>query len=341
MEATTGCRRCGGSVDRREGEAATASLCSSCDASDRLKALVEPFTDPDDQGRDAMAEEIVIDLSDANLARLAADEEADVDLERVGPDARPQRGPSIRDLRRNDAASLTVVAEPPAPVAAPPTGPTPPEPVGAGAVGSEPGMISPMTTPGIPPRDTTPEAPRPDATSGPRDGIGDLFPSVSIVHSVLDGRNGLGIDVLHDRAVPGCPKPIDRVVIAPSGVWVIDAFEFAGRVVTPPPPRRFRPERPRLVVGGRTREDLIADVHCRVGVVRGLLAEVAPDVPVHGCLCFRVQDMGRGTPPFTVDSVLIAGRSDLASALGASNVITAERRPTILAALDAGLAVGA
>ena len=160
----------------------------------------------------------------------------------------------------------------------------------------------------------------------------------STTPSVLESDRAKGIDVLHDRVAPGCGKPIDRLVIAPTGVWVVDAFEFAGRVAPPESGRWWHRSSSRFVVGGRNRMDLIGEVQCRVGAIRGLLAPVAPAVPVRGCLCFQTHDMGRGAPPFVVGGVLIAAPPDLVVALAAGGPVDGSLRTTILAALEGTLA---
>jgi hypothetical protein len=92
-----------------------------------------------------------------------------------------------------------------------------------------------------------------------------------------------GLTVLHDLRIPGTRANIDHVAIAPSGVYVIDAKRYRGRI---------RVEKPwfgkaRLMIAGRNRTKLIAGLDKQVKLVGETLAASLPaEVPVHGCLCF-------------------------------------------------------
>jgi len=91
-----------------------------------------------------------------------------------------------------------------------------------------------------------------------------------------------GVAFLHDRRMPGSRANIDHIAFAPSGVHVIDAKRYSGRI------RVTRPlfGSPRLLIAGRDRTGLIAGLERQVAAVRGALAEIGETVPVHGCLCF-------------------------------------------------------
>jgi hypothetical protein len=88
--------------------------------------------------------------------------------------------------------------------------------------------------------------------------------------------------VLHDRRIPGSRANIDHVAIATSGVWVIDAKRYTGKV------QISRPlfGQPRLTIAGRDQTKLIDGLDGQVKVVRGALASITPGVPVLGALCF-------------------------------------------------------
>src|SRR4029079_13824177 len=58
------------------------------------------------------------------------------------------------------------------------------------------------------------------------------------------------IRVLHDRRVPGTRGNIDHVVVAPAGVFVIDAKRYEGRIEVRNRCNIFRPNH-RLYVGRR------------------------------------------------------------------------------------------
>jgi hypothetical protein len=90
------------------------------------------------------------------------------------------------------------------------------------------------------------------------------------------------VALLHDRRIPGRASNIDHIAFAPSGVYVIDAKRYRGKVVL----RRPLFGAPQLRIAGRDRTSLLAALEKQVTVVRAALAPLADDVPVHGCLCF-------------------------------------------------------
>lgn len=88
--------------------------------------------------------------------------------------------------------------------------------------------------------------------------------------------------VLHDRAIPGSRANIDHIVIAPSGVWVIDSKRYKGKVAVVKPLLA----RTKLTINGRDKSKLIDGLAQQVALVKDVMAEVAPGVPVRGALCF-------------------------------------------------------
>jgi hypothetical protein len=91
-----------------------------------------------------------------------------------------------------------------------------------------------------------------------------------------------GVVPLHDRRMPGSRANIDHLAVAPSGVYVIDAKRYRGKIEV----RRALFGRPRLMIGGRHKPKLVESLARQVEAVRAALAEIAPDTPVHGCFCF-------------------------------------------------------
>lgn len=77
------------------------------------------------------------------------------------------------------------------------------------------------------------------------------------------------------------------VVVAPSGVWVIDSKRYKGKVAVVKP--LFA--RTKLTINGRDRSKLIDDLAQQVELVKAVMTEVAPNVPVRGALCFVDSDM--------------------------------------------------
>jgi Nuclease-related domain len=61
---------------------------------------------------------------------------------------------------------------------------------------------------------------------------------------------------LHDRRIPGSRANIDHIVVAPSGVWVIDAKAYKGKVERRDVGPSWRSE-VKVFVGGRDRTTLV------------------------------------------------------------------------------------
>lgn len=88
--------------------------------------------------------------------------------------------------------------------------------------------------------------------------------------------------VLHDRRMPGSRANIDHLAIVPSGVYVIDAKRYKGKIEVRKP---FFGEA-KLVIGGRDKTKLIAGLERQADAVRAAVAPLAPEVRVNKCLCF-------------------------------------------------------
>jgi hypothetical protein len=118
----------------------------------------------------------------------------------------------------------------------------------------------------------------------------------------LDRLTENGAVVLHDRRIPGSRANIDHLVVAPSGVWVIDAKNHAGKVELRDRGGWFRRDH-RLFVGGRERTKLVVGMTKQVEAVA--LAVEDTNVPIYSVLCFTGAEWGLFAKPFVVDDVLV------------------------------------
>lgn len=85
---------------------------------------------------------------------------------------------------------------------------------------------------------------------------------------------------LHDRRIPGSRANIDHILIAPTGVWTIDAKNYTGKLETR---RRGR----ELWIKGRNRSKLLEQARRQTAVVADVLADAGlATVPVRPALCF-------------------------------------------------------
>lgn len=88
--------------------------------------------------------------------------------------------------------------------------------------------------------------------------------------------------VLHDRRIPGRRTNIDHLAVAPSGVFVIDAKRYKGKIEVRKP---FFGD-PGLFIAGRNKTKLVAGLARQQEAVRSTLAAAIPEMPVHACFCF-------------------------------------------------------
>ena len=127
------------------------------------------------------------------------------------------------------------------------------------------------------------------------------------LHNALQGR----AVVLDDRKVPGARARVDHIVIAPSGVWVVEAKECTGRVERRDVGGWFKVDE-RLYVSGRDRTNMVEGIDQQVIAVENMLAKERLDsVPVHAALCFVDCDWGRFPKPFSLCGVWVTWAENL------------------------------
>ena len=106
-----------------------------------------------------------------------------------------------------------------------------------------------------------------------------------------------GVPVLHDRAMPGSRANIDHLAVAPSGIYVIDAKRYRGKIEVRRP--FFGDEK--LLISGRDKTKLVEGLKRQVVAVRAVVESLGRPLPVHGCFCFVNPDGqagGSGIPTF-------------------------------------------
>jgi hypothetical protein len=105
-----------------------------------------------------------------------------------------------------------------------------------------------------------------------------------------------GIEVLHDRLVPGSKANIDHVVVAPSGVYVVDAKHYTGRVEVRDVGGLLQ-LRLQLYVDGRNQTKLVEAMYRQIEVVRTALGDEGASVPVSAFVCFVGAEWGLRARP--------------------------------------------
>jgi nuclease-like protein len=106
---------------------------------------------------------------------------------------------------------------------------------------------------------------------------------------------------LHDRKHGRAN--IDHVVVASSGIWVIDAKSYDGRIEYRNVAGWFRPADNRIYVAGRDQTKKAAQLGWQVDAVRKALAGL--EAPIHPVLCFVNNNWGRTQKHFSHEGVLV------------------------------------
>jgi hypothetical protein len=94
---------------------------------------------------------------------------------------------------------------------------------------------------------------------------------------------GTSAILLSDRRVPRTKGNIDHIAVAASGVWVIDAKHYTGRVEHRDRGGWFRTDW-RLYVNGRDKTKLVDALDWQIAPVEKVISD--PEVPIHAVLCF-------------------------------------------------------
>ena len=153
-----------------------------------------------------------------------------------------------------------------------------------------------------------------------------------------------GAHILTDRKVPGdSAANIDHVVVASSGVWIIDSKKWTGEIRYRSPgfpstdPRRY------LTVDGKDRTSNIAKIYRLVIPVARVIGDTK--VPVRPVLAFVEATWGvkeslhfrRGKGPYEHEGVLISGGHSFIELINAGGPLAPEAVESLWRRLDAAM----
>jgi hypothetical protein len=126
--------------------------------------------------------------------------------------------------------------------------------------------------------------------------------------------------LLHDRGMPRGNGNIDHLAVTPTGVFVIDAKRYRGKVGAG---RGFQSEK--LFVNGRERTKMLDGLDRQVTVVREALSDLGQhEVAVQGVLCFVRRNFAPGEGKQTVRGHLLLRPRPLARRLRADGPLASE-----------------
>jgi len=154
------------------------------------------------------------------------------------------------------------------------------------------------------------------------------------VGAALDRLLAADIGVLHDRRCPGTRANIDHLVVAASGIWIVDAKHYKGRVEQRNVGKWLSTDI-RLFVGGRDRTQLLDGlVRQRATIDHALEGTDVTDVPVHTVLCFVGGDWKLFAKPFALRSSLVTWPNALYERIIAGGPVGTCRQRELLAAFE-------
>jgi hypothetical protein len=135
--------------------------------------------------------------------------------------------------------------------------------------------------------------------------------------------------VLHDRRIPRTTANIDHIAVTPSGVWVIDAKRYTGKVDYVNKGGWFTNDF-RLTVGGRDRTKVVLQVHKQLERMTAAMASSPyADVALHGALCFVDAEWGLFAKAFSIRNVHVTWGKELCERLVADGPIDEGAREAI------------
>jgi hypothetical protein len=156
------------------------------------------------------------------------------------------------------------------------------------------------------------------------------------VGAMLERIAGPTITVTHDRRMGRGRANIDHVVIAPSGVWIIDAKRYHGTVEARDVGGWARTD-VRLYVAGRDRTNLAQNVAWQVDAITELLGSDGRQTKVRPALCFVGAEWGLLARPFSVEGVTVASPNALERLITDEETMPAAQRERVCRRLATGL----
>jgi hypothetical protein len=150
----------------------------------------------------------------------------------------------------------------------------------------------------------------------------------------LTKRVGDRAVLLHDRKIPGTRANIDHLAVAASGIWIIDAKNYKGKVEQRDVGGWLKTNR-RLYVNGRDQSKLVAGLARQINAVLEVID--GSEIPVHAALCFVDSEWGLLAKPFQHAGVWVAWTKKLSEMIAVPGSLTTEDVLRIADSLALGL----
>ncbi|MGH2934437.1 MAG: nuclease-related domain-containing protein [Gaiellaceae bacterium] len=133
-----------------------------------------------------------------------------------------------------------------------------------------------------------------------------------------------GMAVIHDRRLRGSRANIDHLVVASSGVFVIDAKNYKGRVERSDRGGWFSTDY-RLYVRGRDKTSLVGGMQKQIEAVKAVMGDDFGSVRVTPVICFVEADWSLFASPLQFGDVHVLWPRALAKLLRRDGPLSAEQ----------------
>jgi CBS domain-containing protein len=154
----------------------------------------------------------------------------------------------------------------------------------------------------------------------------------------LEDLGEAGVLILHGRSAPTTRGTIDHVVVARSGVWVVDSKYHGGRVAVREGTEKT--DRALLFVGKHNVTPMVENLRWQTEAVRAALTPIGfDDVPVLGVLCFAGAEWGWFPKPIQMQGLVVTWPDHLLAEIARTVVIGASEIDFIGRHLESRLVV--
>jgi hypothetical protein len=149
---------------------------------------------------------------------------------------------------------------------------------------------------------------------------------------------GDGVIALHDRLIPGTRGNIDHIFVSRTGVWVVDAKAYKGKIVRREVGPLWRRDN-ELYIGGRNRTQLAKGVARQVDAAIAALRsdESLHGTDVHAVLCLVESEWALLDSPFQLGNVWVMYPGALKKRLRKNDSLSPEAMERIARRLDPSL----
>lgn len=143
--------------------------------------------------------------------------------------------------------------------------------------------------------------------------------------------------VLHDRSVPTTNGNIEHLVVASSGIWIIDAKNYSGKVDLRNAGTSAQPDMA-LYVNNRNQTQLAEKMDWQFNAVRRVLDTVGFGViPIYCCVCFTNAEWPMYAKPFEIGKVWVGWGDALTATITRDTYMGADAMATLSHHLNAQL----